>query len=108
LCALPISQQRRPNYHAKAVAVEMPRPAAGRKKQERAQSRRGIQQAEHAWPTKSLRDRREQGQRHAKGHRDDVDDVGADQLRAAPRVAEALDDTPKAWALRIDRRWYRL
>ena len=69
---------------------------------------RGVQRAGERWrparrpparrragrargPPSRSRQRREQRQRHAEDHRDEVHDVGADQLLAAARVAEALD-----------------
>ena len=69
-------------------------------KHERTHRRRRVEQAEDARTAEVLRDGREQRHRHAEQHRDDVHHVGADQLGAAPCVAEALEHSREARASR--------
>ena len=74
------------------------RPARRRSRRSRA-SRAGAGCAEDV-----LGQRREQHDRHREQHRDDVDEVGAEQVHAAEGVAQALRDARAGWAARSRRR----
>ena len=67
------------------------RPAARQRREQRAE-RTAPRRAARARPAPPsfVGERREERVRHAEEHRDDVDAVGADELRPAHRVAEAL------------------
>ena len=91
---------RRRQHHRQAVAVDARRPAAGQAGDERAHRGRGVEQPEDARPAQPLGEGGEQRQRHAEDHRHEVDDVGADQLLPAARVAEPLAQALEARALR--------
>ncbi len=78
------------------VAFAPAGPAAGRVRQQRADRRRRVEQAQHAGTAVAGGDRREQRLGHAEDHHHDVHHVGAEQLLPAARVAQAFDDAPQA------------
>ena len=90
---MPTPQHRRRDAHRGAVAVDARRPAARHRREQRRRppARRRAARARPA-PPRWLGDGREERHRHAEEHRDDVDDVGAHQLRARAGVAQPLDD----------------
>ena len=77
-------------HHRQAVPVHARRPARGEAGHERPHRGRGVEEAEHPRSAQALGERGEQRERHAEDHGHEVHDVGADQLLAAARVAEAL------------------
>ena len=83
------------------------RPARRQAGDQRADRRRGVERPERGAAEASGGERREQRQRHPEDHRHEVDDVGADQLLAAARVAEALDDRAPGRRLGVVARRHR-
>ena len=79
-------------------------PSAGGRKEERADRRGRVEESQHPGAAEVLGDCREEGERHPEEHRHHVDHVGADQLLAAPRVAQAFDHAAEAWSHCVDRR----
>ena len=83
------------------------RPARGQADDERADGGRGVEGAQRRAAELAGGQRREQRQRHPEDHRHEVDDIGPDQLLAAARVAEALDDGSPGRRFGVVARRYR-
>ena len=75
-------------------------PAGERGREQRPDGLSGVQQSQELWlPEHLVRERREKHDRHGEQHRDQVDDVGAQQVSAAEGVAQALLDPAEAGRL---------
>ena len=85
-----------------AVVVDVRGPAAERGRDEGADGLRGVEQPQQLGALEDLgRQGREEHDRHREQHGGDVDEVGAEQVAPADRVAPALGDPAQARGRRL-------